>query len=154
MSPNKSLLIRPLEPADAAAIGAFMRLQPPEYLRFFYAFGSDESAISEMLSAAERDVYSGVFWQDNLVGVFFLRGLDAGYELPSLGVLVEEKYRGKGILSLMIDSAKLIVRLSGAKRIIAKSHPDNAGLKNLIRMGFREIGVEESTGNTIWHLEV
>ncbi len=46
MSFNKSLSIRPLEPADAAAISAFMRTQPPKYLRFFYAFGPDESAIS------------------------------------------------------------------------------------------------------------
>lgn len=154
MSLNKSFLIRPLEATDVAAVSALMRSQPPEYLRFFYAFGSDESAIAEMLSASKMDVYSGVFWQSNLIGVFMLRGLDAGYELPSLGVLVDENYRGNGILSLMIDSAKLIGRLSGAKRLIAKSHPDNAGLKNLIRMGFRQIGVEESTGNTIWHLEV
>ncbi len=153
MALNKSLLIRQLEPPDAGILSNFMRSQSPEYLRFFYAFDADESALSELLSAAEKDVYSGVFWQSDLVGVFFLRGLDAGYELPSLGVLVDNKYRGKSILPLMIDSAKMIVRLSGAGRIIAKSHSDNAGLKNLVAMGFRKIGVEESTGNTIWHLD-
>lgn len=151
---NNSFSIRPLETADAAEVSAFMRAQPSEYLRFFYAFSSDETALAEMLSRRARDVYSGVFWRDELVGLFFLRGWDAGFELPSLGVLVDVKYRGKGILGLMIDSAKLIVRLSGAKTIIAKSHPDNAGLKNLLRIGFRQVDVEKSSGNTIWHLEV
>ncbi len=61
MSLNKSLAIRPLESTDVAAISAFMRSQPPEYLRFFYAFGADESAIAETLSASESDVYSGRF---------------------------------------------------------------------------------------------
>ncbi len=153
MSLNKSFSIRPLEPDDAAAISGFMRSQPPEDMRFFYAFGVDEAAIAEMLSAAEKDVYSGVFWQTKLIGIFMLRGWDAGYELPSLGVFVDEKYRGNSILPLMIDSAKLICRLSGGNKLFAKSHPDNAGLKNLLRMGFRQVGIEESTGNTLWHLE-
>ena len=153
MISDKSLSIRSLESQDANTLAGFMSLQKPEYLRFFYAFGTDESAIAEMLAAAGKDVYSGVFWQANLIGVFMLRGWDAGFELPSLGVLVDAKYRGNRILELMIDSAKMICRLSGVKKIFAKSHPDNAGLKNLIRMGFCQVGIEESTGNTIWHLD-
>ena len=153
MTSNKSLSIRPLEPSDAAVLADFMDLQPPEYLRFFYAFSADESGLKKTLTAAEKDVYAGVFWQGELIGFFFLRGLDAGYELPSLGVLVDKNYRGKSILPLMIDSAKMIVRLSGGKLIFAKSHPANGGLKNLIAMGFRQAGLEESTGNIIWHLD-
>lgn len=153
MSLNKSFSIRPLEPTDAAAIAAFMRLQSPEYLRFFYAFGSDESVIAEMLSKCEADVYSGVFWQAELVGVFFLRGWDAGYEIPSFGVLIDEKHRGKSFLNLSVDAAKLICRLSGVNRYMVKIHPDNVALRNVRRMGFYQTGVEESTGNVIFHLD-
>ncbi len=154
MSLNKNLSIRPLEPADAAVVSAFMRLQPPEYLRFFYAFGSDESAIAEMLSAAVKDVYSGIFWQANLVGVFMLRGWDAGYEVPSFGVMIDVKYSGGAFFRLTLDTAKLICRLSGAKRMMAKAHADNATHRVARRMGFHQTGVEESTGNIIYHLEL
>lgn len=154
MSLNNSFSIRPLEPTDAAAISAFMRSQSAEYLRFFYAFGADESAIAEMLSAAETDVYSGVFWQGNLAGIFMLRGWDAGYDVPSFGVLIDEKYRGGAFMRLTLDVAKLICRLSGAKRLMAKIHPDNVSPRGARRLGLHQTGVEESTGNIIYHLEL
>ena len=153
MSLNKSLSIRQLEPADAAAIAGFMRSQSNEYLRFFYAFGSDEAAIAEMLSASKRDIYSGIFWQGSLIGVFMLRGWDAGYEMPTFGVLIDEKHRGNAFLNLTVDTAKLICRLSGLKRFMVKIHPDNTALRNVHRMGFYQTGVEESTGNIIFHLD-
>jgi RimJ/RimL family protein N-acetyltransferase len=154
MSLNKSFSIRPLEATDSAAISAFVRSQSPEYLRFFYAFDSDESAIAEMLSASKMDVYSGVFWQANLAGVFMLRGWDAGYEVPSFGVLIAEKYRGGAFMRLTLDAAKLICRLSGTKRLLAKIHPENVSPRGARRLGFYQTGVEESTGNIVYHLEL
>ncbi|CAN5711750.1 hypothetical protein BH20ACI4_BH20ACI4_26730 [soil metagenome] len=153
MSLNKSFLIRPLERQDAATVSSFLRSQTAEYLRFFYAFGSDENAVAEILSNNKKDVYSGVFWQDNLAGIFFLRGWDAGFEIPSFGVLIDEKYRGKAFLSLTVDTAKLICKMSGVNQYMVKIHPDNTALRNVHRMGFYKTGVEESTGNVIFHLD-
>lgn len=154
MSSNKSFIIRPLEPEDAAAVSAFMRSQSPEYLRFFYAFGTDETSIAEMLAASERDVYSGVFWQGELAGIFFLRGWDDGYEVPSFGVLIAEKHRGGAFLRLTLDTAKLICRLSGTKSLMAKIHPDNVSPRGARRLGLHQTGIEESSGNIIYHLEL
>lgn len=153
MSSNKSFTVRPLAEQDAAIVSAFIRSQSPEYGRFFYAFDSDEKRIAGMLSAARKDVYAGVFWEQELVSFFMLRGWDEGYELPSLGVFVGENHRGKRLMPLMVESAKVICKLSGISKLIAKSHPDNAGLKNLLQLGFRQVGVEEATGNTLWHLD-
>jgi hypothetical protein len=153
MSINKSFVIRSLEPKDADIISAFMKSQSPEYLNFFYAFGSDESEITEMLSAAKLDAFYGVFWQEKMVGIFMLRGWDAGFEIPSFGVLIDEKHRGYSFLSLTVDAAKLICRLSGIRQYMVKIHPDNVPLKNVHRMGFYTTGVEESTGNVTFHLD-
>lgn len=150
---KKSLTIRALEASDAAPLADFMRLQPPEYTKFFYAFGAGEAEIATILEACRADIYSGVFWQENLVGVFMLRGWDAGFEIPSFGVLIDEKYRGKSFLNLTVDAAKLICRLSGVNQYMVKIHPDNVTLKNVHRMGFYQTGVEESTGNIIYHLD-
>jgi len=154
MALNKSLSIRPLEPADVAEISGFMHRQPPAYVRFFYAFGADQPAIAEMLGKAEKDIYSGVFWKAELIGIFMLRGWDAGYEIPSFGVLIDEKYRGGAFMRLTLDTAKLICRLSGAKRLMAKIHPDNVSPRGARRLGLLQTDVEESTGNIIYHLEL
>ncbi|MEP6900114.1 MAG: hypothetical protein ABJA66_00105 [Actinomycetota bacterium] len=154
MATNKFLSIRSLEMPDVSGISAFMRRQPAEYLRFFYAFGADEPAIVEMLINAEKDVYSGVFWQADLIGIFMLRGWDAGFEVPSFGVLIDEKYRGGAFMRLTLDTAKLICRLSGAKRLMAKIHPDNVSPRGARRLGLQQTGIEESTGNIIYHLEL
>lgn len=151
---NKSFSIRPLEASDAAAVSVLMRSQPPEYLRFFYAFSRDETALAATFAAAEKDVYSGVFWQTELIGVFMLRGWDAGYEVPSFGVLIGDKYRGGAFMRLTLDTAKLICRLSGAKRLMAKIHPENMSPRAARRLGLQQTGLEESTGNVIYHLEL
>lgn len=154
MSLNKSFSIRPLKHEDTAAVSVFMRSQPPEYLRFFYAFGAGETAIAEMLAAIEKDVYSGVFWQSKLIGVFMLRGWDEGFDVPSFGVLIDEKFRGGSLMRLTLETAKLICRLSGTKKLMAKIHPDNMTPRGARRLGLHQTGVEEATGNIIYHLEL
>lgn len=146
--------IRPLRGEDARAVSAMLRAQPPEYARFFYAFGSGEEEIARILAGRKRDVYSGMFWRGELAGVFMLRGWDAGYEVPSFGVLVDVKHRGRAFMRISLDVAKLICRLSGAPRLMAKIHPDNISPRGARRLGFVQTGVEETSGNVIYHIEL
>ncbi len=154
MTTETSLTIRSLDAGDALLLSSFVRAQPPEYSRFFYALSTDEAAIAELLATCRTDVYSGVFWQSNLVGVFMLRGWDAGFDIPSFGVLIDDKYRGAAFMRLTLDAAKLISRLAGAKRLMAKIHPDNVSPRGASRLGLHQTGVEEATGNIIYHLEL
>jgi hypothetical protein len=57
-------------------------------------------------------------------------------------------------MRLTLDTAKLICRLSGAKRLMAKIHPDNVSPRGARRLGLDQTGVEESTGNIIYHMEL
>lgn len=145
--------IRPLRGADAGAVSAMLRAQPPEYARFFYAFGSGEEEIARILAARKRDVYSGMFWRGELAGVFMLRGWDAGYEVPSFGVLVDVKHRGRAFMRISLDVAKLICRLSGTPRLMAKIHPDNVSPRGARRLGLVQTGIEDATGNVIYHID-
>ena len=154
MSQAKSLAVLPLIAPHAPAIAAFLRRQPPEYLRFFYAFDTNEAAIGDMLASTEEDIYSGVFWRDELIGIFMLRGWDAGFEIPSFGVLIDEKYRGGALMRLTLDTAKLICRLRGTKKLMAKIHPDNVSPRGARRLGLHQTGTEGSTGNIIYHMEL
>ena len=146
--------IRPLRGADAGAVSAMLRAQPPEYARFFYAFGSGEEEIARILAGRKRDVYSGMFWRGELAGFFMLRGWDAGYEVPSFGVLVDVNHRGRAFMRISLDVAKLICRLSGTPRLMAKIHPDNVSPRGARRLGFTQVGVEAETGNVVYHMEL
>jgi hypothetical protein len=148
------LTIRDLHPEDAAALSSLLLAQPPEYARFFYAFGFDEEAIEKLLRERARDVYAGVYWRGEMVGFFMLRGWDAGYEVPSFGVLIDERQRGGAFMRLSLDAAKLICRLSGARALMAKIHPDNVSPKGARRLGFVQTGVEPTTGNVVYHMEL
>ncbi|MGB8509357.1 MAG: GNAT family N-acetyltransferase [Pyrinomonadaceae bacterium] len=146
--------IRPLGIEDAGVVSALLRAQPPEYARFFYAFGASEEEIAGILAGRKRDVYSGIFWRGQLAALFMLRGWDAGFEVPSFGVLVDEKHRGRAFMRISLDIAKLISRLSGAPRLMAKIHPDNVSPRGARRLGLVQTGVEAETGNVVYHIEL
>ena len=146
--------IRPLRVEDAGAVSEMLRSQSPDYARFFYAFSFETDDIAKILAARERDVYAGVYWQDELVAFFMLRGWDEGYEVPSFGVFVGEKHRGREFMKITLDVAKLICRLSGAPRLMAKIHPDNVSPRGARRLGLVQTGVETETGNVIYHMEL
>ena len=151
---STDLTIRPLLAEDAAEVSALLRAQPPGYARFFYAFGSEAGEIAALLARRERDVYSGMYWQGRLVAFFMLRGWDAGYEVPSFGVVVDAEHRGRAFMRIALDVAKLVCRLSGASRLMAKIHPDNVSPRGARRLGFTQTGVEPETGNVIYHMSL
>lgn len=146
--------IRPLGVADAAAVSRLLRAQPPEYVRFFYAFGSADEEIARALGARVRDVYSGMFWRGELAAFFMLRGWDAGYEVPSFGVVVDVKHRGLAFMRIALDVSKLVCRLAGAPRLMAKIHPDNVSPRGARRLGLVQTGMEAETGNVIYHIDL
>lgn len=151
---HRDLTVRPLRIEDAGAVSSMLKSQPKEYARFFYAFSFDETAIAKIISERKLDVYSGMFWQDKLVGFFMLRGWDAGFEVPAFGVLIDEQHRGRGLMQLSLDIAKLTCRLTHTPRLMAKIHPDNVSPRGARRLGLIQTGVEEETGNVIYHLEL
>ncbi|HZI16995.1 MAG TPA: GNAT family N-acetyltransferase [Pyrinomonadaceae bacterium] len=148
------LTVRPLSAGDAAEVSALLRAQPPDYARFFYALGPGEEEIARALAGRSRDYYAGMFWRGELVAFFMLRGWDAGFEVPSFGVVVDERQKGRGFMRLALDMGKLVAKLSGAPRLMAKIHPDNVSPRGARRLGLVQTGVEEETGNVVYHIEL
>ncbi len=146
--------VRPLRVEDAQALSSLLLAQPPEYTRFFYAFSFAADQIAKMLAERRKDVYMGLLCQDELAGFFMLRGWDEGYEVPTLGTFVAEKYRGYGFMQLTVELTKVICKLRGTSRVMYKSHPDNAPAKKAAVMGFTQAGVDPATGNLIYHLDL
>lgn len=148
------LTVRPLLVEDAHALSSLLLAQPPEYARFFYAFGFAEEEIAKIITERGEDVYSGIFWQGQLVGMFMLRGWEAGYEVPAIGVFIGETYSGRGYWRLAVELSKVICKMRGASRLMAKAHPDNISVKSVEKLGFVRTGVDSDTGNLIYHLDL
>lgn len=149
------LLIRSLCIEDAPALSTWLRAQPPAYTRFFHPFGYAESAIADALARQGQDVFMGLFWREQVVGFFMLRGWDEGYEVPAFGILIDEQYRGHGLEMAALDMAKVICRLRNVSRLMIKMHPDNISAKGVARKtGFVQTGVEAGSGNLIYHYEI
>jgi GNAT superfamily N-acetyltransferase len=147
--------IRRLAAADAAAAAALVSSQPPGYARFFHALAGGESALATIFAAAERDLYAGIFWDDALICVYMLRGWDAGYEVPTFGLIVDAAQRGRRVLDVAIEAARLAARMNGAERLMVKVHPDNpAATQGALRLGFRPSAEEPRTGNVIYHMDL
>ncbi len=84
-----------------------------------------------------------------------LRGWDAGYEIPSYGVVIDQNFAGLGIGHLTIEMSKVICKLRGAPRIMLKVHANNHAAKDLYeRAGFIQSGIDVSTDNIIYHFDL
>lgn len=152
---RSQLRIRSLEPADAPALSALLLAQRPAYVHFFHPFSFDEATIAAILRERRRDVYMGMFWDDEIAGLFMLRGWDAGYATPTYGILTGEKYRGYGLAPLSLRMAKIIGEANGARRIMLKVNPENTCAKTVFeRARFVFAEAEAESGKLIYYFDL
>lgn len=152
---SNNLSIRPLGIDDAAALSSFLQSQATGYARFFRPFSFDFNTITDVLANGRQDVLMGMYWQEQMVGFFMLRGWDEGYDVPAFGILIDESYRGYGLEMLSLETAKIICRLRGASRMMIKMHPDNISAKGVARKtGFVQSGIDAESGNLIYHFDI
>lgn len=144
-----------LETKDAPQLSVMLRAQSTAYVRFFTPFNFDLDTLAEILTHKNRDVFMGIFWQDRMVGFFMLRGWDEGYEAPTYGVLIDERYSGYGLTRLSLKMVKSICKLRRAPRIMLKVHPENEAARKLFEEArFRRTGVDAASGHLVYHFDL
>ncbi len=147
--------ISPLNKSDAAALSVFLNAQPEEYIRFFTPFDFAPDSILEILLNCEQDIFMGIFWRDELIGFFMLRGWDEGYDIPAYGVLIDERFKGHGLATISLRMSKIIGKLSGAPGIMLKVAPDNVRARKLFeRSGFVQTQIDETSSRLIYHFDL
>jgi ribosomal protein S18 acetylase RimI-like enzyme len=124
-------------------------------MQYFAPFSFDEATVTRLLSEAGRDVYMGLFWDEVLAGFFMLRGWDAGYAVPSYGVVIASRFRGLGLARLTLDVSKIICKQRGVTHIMLKVHPENTRAKSIYEHAkFTQTGMDPTNGNLVYHLEL
>ena len=128
---GESAFVRPIEPADAAALRAFHERQPSEaqYRRFF--------SPKPTLSDSELRHFTEVDFHDRVALVLELRGefvAWASYERwqgrpdADVAFMVDTDQRGKGIATLLLEHLAAIARTNGITRFTAETLADNRSM--------------------------
>jgi len=146
--------LRPLDVHHAPELCSLLQSQSPGYIQYFKPFPFDESTLRRVLSEVREDVFEGFYHGDRLIGLMMLRGWDEGYEVPTLGAMIDEQHRNHGLMTLIVEVAKVICRMRKVGRIMYKAHPDNVPAKSATRLGFTQTGVDNSTGYLIFHMNL
>ena len=147
--------VRPVSIEQAPELTSLLRSQSPAYVRFFSPFNFDHATISGILANLKKDVLSGIYARDRMIGFFMLRGWDEGYEVPTYGVLIDERYSGYGLGRMTLKMAKSICLLRRSPRIMLKVHPEHHPAKALYEEAkFIQTGIDAKSGNLIYHLNL
>ena len=74
---------------------------------------------------AGRDIYLGLWSDGTLQGYGMLRGWDAGYMVPSLGIYLAPPARGNGSSRVLMSALHDHARRAGAHQVRLKVYADN-----------------------------
>ncbi len=147
--------IKRIDVSYAEELSKLLAAGEKEYSQYFIPFEYDVSTIKKLLSEADENRYFGIFTGSELVGFYMLRGFDAGYQIPSYGVWISQKYSGKGLGKLTLQHAISFCKINGIKKLMLKVHPSNTHAKELYeRSGFSQTGVDPKIGHLIYHKEL
>ena len=104
----------------------------------------DREAVARIAGHRGRDRYLvGRFGKGALVAYGMLRGWDAGYDVPSLGISVHPSVRGRGVGALMMETLHAEALRAGARAVRLRVHPHNMAALGLYeRFGYTRSGEE------------
>jgi ribosomal protein S18 acetylase RimI-like enzyme len=126
--------------------------ESPEYLKHFTAFELSNKVFVNLLTKVVKDKYFGIFYGEEIVGFYMLRGFDEGFEIPSYGVIILSKFSNKGLSKLTLYHAFALCRLNKVKKLMLKVRPENTYAKKLYEsFGFEKTGFDNKNGNFIYH---
>ncbi|WP_051063142.1 GNAT family N-acetyltransferase, partial [Ilumatobacter nonamiensis] len=128
---GSTAFIRPLVPADQDALLAFHEAQSPEslYRRFFSpkpSLSKSELAHFTTVDMIDR-VALAVEVHDEFVGWSSYERL-AGRDEAEAAFMVDDRYHGLGIATLMLEHLAAIARTNGIERFAAEVLSDNRGM--------------------------
>lgn len=103
----------------------FRRLMQAGDDQNFHPHPFDDEMAQRLAYYAGKDLYYSVVDGDRVLGYGMLRGWDAGYDMPSLGIAILPEARGTGLGKLLMHFLHAAARRRGATRVRLKVHADN-----------------------------
>ncbi len=149
---HKNIEIKELQSEHTSFLSALILNAPRDHTKYFTPFSFEEDAIKKIIDEAVNDKYFGIFINDTLAGFYMLRGFDEGYEVPSYGVWISDKFSRLGLSKLTLQHAITYCKVNNLKKIMLKVHPENIIAKNIYEIfGFKQEGFDEKNSNLIYY---
>ena len=149
---HKNIEIKELKSDQASTLSALILNALKDYTKHFTPFSFEEDSIKKIINDAIIDKYFGIFINDNLAGFYMLRGFDQGFEVPSYGVWISDKFYSLGLSKLTLQHAIAFCKVNGLKKIMLKVHSENIIAKNIYEsFGFKQEGFDEKNSNLIYY---
>lgn len=135
-----TLECRLLTPDLAAALGRFFgELRRSGDEADFHPHPLTAEAAEAMCAYAGADLHYGLVVDgETIVGYGILRGWDAGFEVPSLGLAIAPAARGRGYGRLLVSFLHAVAALRGAQLVRLKVYERNETAIDL----YRSVGYE------------
>lgn len=136
---SAALRLAPLAPGQEAALAAFFSaLEAAGDTAEFHPHPFTPAEAAARCAHAGEDLYVAIFEGDTVLGYGMLRGWDAGYAIPSLGIALHPDARGQGLASLLMGYLHALARRRGAPRVRLKVYAHNhAAVRLYERLGYR-----------------
>jgi ribosomal protein S18 acetylase RimI-like enzyme len=118
MSTRGGLIVTQATPADAAALGAlFVTLDAAGDNLWFHPHPLSLEEAQSVCSGTSRDLYLVGRAEGALVAYGMLRGWEEGFEVPSLGIAVDPRARGRGYAMSMMSALHAAAHARGARQV-------------------------------------
>lgn len=105
----------------------------PEIVAVFHPHPFTDDAAAGICGNTGQDLYAAMLHDGVMVAYGMLRGWDAGYAIPSLGMAVHPACQSRGLGRAMMGFLHVAARLRGAPAIRLKVYPGNESALRLYR---------------------
>jgi GNAT superfamily N-acetyltransferase len=143
--------IEPLRLVDAEAAAHLLNATGDDEGRFFDGLPKDAASLHSILLSAKADRYWSIRVEDDLAGLFMLRGFDTGYSAPAFGAVIKKAFRGLGLGRLALQYAETWCRLQKVETMMLTVAEGNRRALALYQAcGFVSDGKRSPKGNLIF----
>ncbi|HEX3052827.1 MAG TPA: N-acetyltransferase [Aggregatilineaceae bacterium] len=139
------LTIRQVTSEDADQLALFLEENNrSEITRYFHPFPLTRETALSIAATAHLDRYYVAIQNDQIVGMFMLRGWDEGYSIPSFGVFVDYRCHQKGFGRQLTEFAIEEARRLGCPSIRLSVYASNHRAVHLYEsLSFEEVEREQ-----------
>jgi ribosomal protein S18 acetylase RimI-like enzyme len=133
-----NLIVRKTEASDRKGLALlFSAFVQANYESMFHPHALDVETAYGIASYTGLDYYCCAWDSEMAVGYGMLRGFDAGYTVPSLGIATHPDFRGIGVARIVIEHLHHTAWSRGAKTVRLRVYTNNAAARSLYhRLGY------------------
>lgn len=119
-----------------------------EVIKNFNPFPLNAKTACEITLKKRKDRFYVSYLENKIIGLVMLRGWEAGYEIPSFGILIDHKYHHQGIGKQLTNYALEEAKKIGCRKVRLSVFAENSVALYLYEsLRFKEIGRELVTIN-------